>query len=78
MAITKSREIRTGPTGVAREDLARLLALRHADPHSILGAHPTDRGVIVRAFRPDAASVTVITDEGDRYPMVATRAASLT
>ena len=41
-------------SGVAREEITRLLALRHQDPHSILGAHPTDRGVIVRAYRPDA------------------------
>ncbi len=29
-------------------ELKRLLDLRHQNPHSILGAHPTDRGVIVR------------------------------
>src|SRR5271165_6548708 len=56
--------------GVSRDDLARLIAVRHADPHSILGAHATARGVVVRAFRPDAANVTLITDD-DRYPMVA-------
>ncbi len=27
------------------------------DPHATLGAHPTGRGVVVRAFRPDAVSV---------------------
>ncbi|HLW71057.1 MAG TPA: 1,4-alpha-glucan branching protein GlgB [Candidatus Binataceae bacterium] len=57
--------------GVSHDELVRLIALRHTDPHSILGAHPTDRGVIVRAFRPDAVSVVIITDDGDRYPMVA-------
>src|SRR3954449_4428796 len=30
-----------------------------ADPHSHLGAHPTKGGVVVRAFRPDAARVVV-------------------
>jgi 1,4-alpha-glucan branching enzyme len=29
------------------------------DPHSVLGAHPQDGGVVVRAFRPDATSVLV-------------------
>jgi 1,4-alpha-glucan branching enzyme len=31
-----------------------------ADPHSLLGAHPTEDGVVVRAYRPDAASVRVL------------------
>jgi hypothetical protein len=44
-------------SGVLREEIVRLLALRHQDPHSILGIHPTDRGVIVRAYRPDAEEV---------------------
>ena len=56
--------------GVARDELARLLALRHPDPHSILGIHPTDRGVIVRAYRPDAERVVVLADDGARYPMM--------
>jgi 1,4-alpha-glucan branching enzyme len=32
---------------------------RHADPHRLLGAHPHDGGVIVRAWRPAARSVVV-------------------
>jgi 1,4-alpha-glucan branching enzyme len=31
-----------------------------ADPHSLLGAHPVEDGVVVRAYRPDAASVRVL------------------
>jgi 1,4-alpha-glucan branching enzyme len=31
-----------------------------ADPHSYLGAHPIDGGVLVRVFRPDAESVRVL------------------
>jgi 1,4-alpha-glucan branching enzyme len=31
-----------------------------ADPHSVLGAHPAKGGVLVRAYRPDAASVRVL------------------
>src|ERR1700676_780432 len=52
---------RAVPT-IPAEELKRLLALRHYDPHSILGAHPTDRGVIVRTYRPDAQKIFVILD----------------
>jgi 1,4-alpha-glucan branching enzyme len=31
-----------------------------ADPHSYLGAHPSEAGVLVRAYRPDADSVRVL------------------
>ena len=31
-----------------------------ADPHSVLGAHPAKRGVLIRAYRPDAESVRVL------------------
>ena len=47
-------------SNIPAEDLKRLLALRHQDPHSILGAHPTARGVIVRAYRPDAEKIFLI------------------
>jgi 1,4-alpha-glucan branching enzyme len=30
------------------------------DPHSLLGAHPSSDGVVVRAYRPDAESVRVL------------------
>jgi len=56
--------------GVAREEIVRLLALRHQNPHSILGIHPTNHGVIVRAYRPDAEAVVLLMDDGERRPMV--------
>ena len=34
-----------------------LLSLRTTDPHAVLGAHPEKRGVVVRAFRPEADRV---------------------
>src|SRR4029077_14876618 len=49
-------------SNIPAEELNRLLQLRHRDPHSILGAHPTDRGVIVRAYRPDAERISLIVD----------------
>jgi 1,4-alpha-glucan branching enzyme len=36
-----------------------------ADPHSLLGVHPADGGVVVRAYRPDAAQVRVLPDGGE-------------
>jgi 1,4-alpha-glucan branching enzyme len=49
---------------VSGEEVDRLLAGTHHNPHSILGAHPTDRGLILRTLRPDADSVTAVI--GDR------------
>jgi 1,4-alpha-glucan branching enzyme len=40
-------------------DLDQLVGGRLADPHSVLGAHRFNGGVVVRAFRPTADSVTV-------------------
>ena len=48
------------PLGVAAADLERLAGLRHSDPHSILGAHPTPDGIVIRAFRPGAKGVSVV------------------
>jgi 1,4-alpha-glucan branching enzyme len=40
-------------------DLDQLVEGRLADPHSVLGAHPQNGGVVVRAYRPAADKVTV-------------------
>ncbi len=40
------------------EDIERLVARDLRDPHALLGAHPDDGGVVLRAFRPDAERVT--------------------
>jgi len=45
-------------SGVPRGEVERLVKLRHHDPHGLLGAHPSPEGLVVRAFRPDAAEVT--------------------
>ena len=42
----------------AAPDLERLVRREHASPHDVLGAHPADKGVVIRAFRPDASAVT--------------------
>ncbi len=36
---------------------------RFGDPHSILGAHPMGKGVVVRALKPLAKTVTVVYDD---------------
>jgi 1,4-alpha-glucan branching enzyme len=43
-------------------DAELLLNRRHAQPHGYLGAHSTNGSVVVRAFRPAAANVTVVAD----------------
>src|SRR5919199_1994954 len=45
-------------------DLDQLVEGRLADPHSVLGAHPQNGGVVVRAYRPAADKVTVKPDGG--------------
>jgi 1,4-alpha-glucan branching enzyme len=47
-----------------KADLERIVRREHPDPHNVLGAHPGDGGALVRAYRPNAAAVTVITDGG--------------
>jgi 1,4-alpha-glucan branching enzyme len=43
-------------------DLEQLVGGHLADPHALLGAHPRNGGVVVRAFRPAAEGVTVKPD----------------
>jgi 1,4-alpha-glucan branching enzyme len=50
-------------------EIERVVAGNHHDPHSILGAHPGPDGVIVRALRPLATSVTLVLEDGHRVPM---------
>ncbi|MEU7077130.1 1,4-alpha-glucan branching enzyme [[Kitasatospora] papulosa] len=52
-------------TALDDADRGRLLAGDHHDPHAVLGAHPAPGGVLFRALRPWARSVTVLV-EGKR------------
>ncbi len=45
----------------AAPDLERLVRREHGNPHGVLGVHPADGGVVVRAFRPAAAAVRAVT-----------------
>ena len=49
-----------------------VVARRHSDPHQVLGAHPLDDGVVVRAFRPDAREV-LARPEGAEFVMLEQR-----
>src|SRR3712207_7468073 len=51
------------------DDIVRLRERDLADPHRILGAHPTEDGVVVRAFRPDADAVTARVDGGEEVEL---------
>ncbi|MGW3499102.1 GlgB N-terminal domain-containing protein, partial [Streptomyces sp. NPDC001020] len=52
-----------GPAPAAPVDRERLLAGTHHDPHAVLGAHLVPGGVVFRALRPSALSVTVVMGE---------------
>jgi 1,4-alpha-glucan branching enzyme len=47
------------------DDIVSLRERDLADPHRLLGAHPTDGGVVLRAFRPDADAVTATVEGGE-------------
>src|SRR5215211_5389287 len=55
---------------LSREDAERLFALVHADPHSVLGAHPVVAGgVVVRALRPEAERIELVAEGGGPVEM---------
>jgi 1,4-alpha-glucan branching enzyme len=72
-----SKAASDGFSQIPAEDLQRLLTLRHHDPHSILGAHQTPRGVIVRAYRPGAESVDLVVEGEPKRAMRARPEAGL-
>ncbi|MGN6871186.1 MAG: 1,4-alpha-glucan branching protein GlgB [Solirubrobacteraceae bacterium] len=49
---------------VATSELDALVRREHSNPHSVLGAHPQDGGVVVRVLRPAACAVTAIANGG--------------
>jgi 1,4-alpha-glucan branching enzyme len=51
--------------------MMRLATFRHSDPHSVLGMHPCEGGVLVRAYRPDAQSMRLIPASGKPLAMLA-------
>jgi 1,4-alpha-glucan branching enzyme len=51
-------------TGLERE-IELIVQRDHSNPHHVLGAHPSEGGVLVRAYRPDAVAIRAVPSEGD-------------
>ena len=60
-----------------RDDIERIVARDLADPHRLLGAHPEDGGVTIRAFRPAAEAVVARVEGGPRVELVLRHPAGL-
>jgi 1,4-alpha-glucan branching enzyme len=50
-------------------ELAQLAAGTHADPHHLLGAHPLDGGVVIRALHPEAVAAECLPEDGRAVAM---------
>src|ERR671936_20924 len=64
--------VRSEAAAVVRAEGAavnRLLAGRHHNPHSILGAHPAPNGVVIRAMHHAAQRAEVVLPDGDVHEM---------
>jgi 1,4-alpha-glucan branching enzyme len=63
----------TGPVEVTdpigHDEIARITAGHHHDPHAVLGAHPGPHGTVIRALRPLAWSVAAVMPDGTRFGM---------
>ena len=69
--MTRSSKGRSQPTvqPVNVDEVELLVRGEHGSPHSILGPHPHDGGVTVRAFKPLAKRVTVRHGDGSSYEL---------
>jgi len=65
---TADPEMQAGAT-IDPVELNRFLALKSPDPHHILGAHHSSRGLIIRAFRPGAEKVELVIGKQRPQPM---------
>ncbi|HEX2851155.1 MAG TPA: 1,4-alpha-glucan branching protein GlgB [Acidimicrobiales bacterium] len=59
-AATASSSAATPSRDPLADELDRLVAGEHGDPHHVLGLHKTDDTQVVRAYRPDASAVAVV------------------
>jgi 1,4-alpha-glucan branching enzyme len=53
---------------IGRSEIERLVRGEHHEPHRVLGAHPYDGKLVIRAWRPEATAVTALVD-GDRVEL---------
>ena len=49
---------------VTTSELDAVVRREHTNPHSVLGPHPTGKGLVVRVYRPGAVGVSVRLDDG--------------
>jgi 1,4-alpha-glucan branching enzyme len=49
---------------VATSELDALIRREHSNPHGVLGAHPENGGVVIRALRPAACAISAQLDDG--------------
>jgi len=66
---TAKKTTETYSTTVSAGDLDRMLNLAHGDPHSFLGSHPSEGGVVLRVFKPEALSVEAVFADDSRAPL---------
>jgi len=77
-AVKKTSEPAAQASSLSKAELDRFLSLSHGDPHSILGIHPQKKGAIIRVFRPDAQSVSILLDgKGGEVELVCSHPAGL-
>src|SRR5262249_59166885 len=62
------------PEPISHEEIDRILAGQHHDPHAVLGAHPLGVGsgpndTVIRTLWPLAWSVDLVLFDGSRHPM---------
>ncbi len=57
--MTAGNGAKEGPQ-VATEEIERLVAGRHHDPHQVLGAHPVNGHVVIRAYQPAATEAALV------------------
>jgi len=54
---------------ISHAEIDAIVAGAHHDPHAVLGGHPGQDSVTIRALRPLAENVTVVLPGGSRVPM---------
>ncbi len=64
-----TRAAARSPAAADPAELARLTAGTHSDPHRLLGIHPVESGVIVRAYHPDATAAECAVEGGPDVAM---------
>ena len=63
-------------TATLADEIARVVRGEHRDPHRVLGPHAEGNQIVVRLFRPDASSVTVLFRPGSTLVFVTLAEAS--